>query len=211
MTIDLNVGVRRGYKCRPSFRTCVKSRRRHGERMRAMWAETVTLARASQPRNSREWQENMYRMWDIRTSLLYSVDGWERCMESLLLIKTKFYPPMEGKWTLQNEQEQQGYAGHQYSKHMQRLFDHFMALWLQRYATILLFSRFSAFPNRCRPPCTTMPWTIWPALMVLWGVCWMFYPGYAGGQFPLSLGNGPPWPVSQGKRHIFYIQNLEYC
>jgi hypothetical protein len=22
--------------------------------------------------------------------------------------------------------------------------------------------------------CTTMPWTIWTALMVLWGVCWMF-------------------------------------
>jgi len=20
-----------------------------------------------------------------------------------------------------------------------------------------------------------MPWTIWPALAVLWGVCWMFY------------------------------------
>jgi hypothetical protein len=20
-----------------------------------------------------------------------------------------------------------------------------------------------------------MPWTIWPALVVLWGVCWMFY------------------------------------
>lgn len=32
------------------------------------------------------------------------------------------------------------------------------------------------FPNRRRPPCTTMPWNIWPALVVLWGVCWMFYP-----------------------------------
>lgn len=36
-------------------------------------------------------------------------------------------------------------------------------------------SGFSEFPNTMRPPCTTMPWTIWPALMVLWGVCWMFY------------------------------------
>lgn len=27
-----------------------------------------------------------------------------------------------------------------------------------------------------RPPCTTMPWTIPPALAVLWGVCWMFWP-----------------------------------
>ncbi|KAK5051492.1 hypothetical protein LTR84_003144 [Exophiala bonariae] len=23
-----------------------------------------------------------------------------------------------------------------------------------------------------------MPWTIWPALVVLWGVCWMFYDGF---------------------------------
>jgi hypothetical protein len=35
-------------------------------------------------------------------------------------------------------------------------------------------SGFSKFPNSMRPPCTTMPWTIWPALVVLWGVCWMF-------------------------------------
>jgi hypothetical protein len=28
--------------------------------------------------------------------------------------------------------------------------------------------------KRLRAPCTTMPWTIWPALVVLWGVCWMF-------------------------------------
>lgn len=27
-----------------------------------------------------------------------------------------------------------------------------------------------------RPPCTTMPWIIPPALAVLWGVCWMFWP-----------------------------------
>lgn len=32
------------------------------------------------------------------------------------------------------------------------------------------------FPPRHRPPCRTMPWTILPALVVLWGVCWMFYP-----------------------------------
>lgn len=34
----------------------------------------------------------------------------------------------------------------------------------------------SEFPNNIRHPCTTMPWTIWPALVVLWGVCWMFTP-----------------------------------
>ncbi|KAF5577184.1 hypothetical protein FPANT_10576 [Fusarium pseudoanthophilum] len=33
------------------------------------------------------------------------------------------------------------------------------------------------FPNSIRHTCTTMPWTILPALLVLWGVCWMFIIG----------------------------------
>jgi hypothetical protein len=33
------------------------------------------------------------------------------------------------------------------------------------------------FPNNVRHICTTMPWTILPALIVLWGVCWMFIIG----------------------------------
>lgn len=41
--------------------------------------------------------------------------------------------------------------------------------------SIAVFSGFVTFPGRIRPPCTTMPWTIWPALAVLWGVCWMFF------------------------------------
>jgi hypothetical protein len=49
-------------------------------------------------------------------------------------------------------------------------------------------SGFSEFPNSMRPPCTTMPWTIWPALVVLWGVCWMFVtPPIAAGELQLQL------------------------
>ncbi|KAF5703321.1 hypothetical protein FMUND_13020 [Fusarium mundagurra] len=33
------------------------------------------------------------------------------------------------------------------------------------------------FPNNIRHTCTTMPWTILPALLILWGVCWMFIIG----------------------------------
>ncbi|KAF5657236.1 hypothetical protein FCIRC_13329 [Fusarium circinatum] len=36
---------------------------------------------------------------------------------------------------------------------------------------------FFEFPNNIRHTCTTMPWTILPALLVLWGVCWMFIIG----------------------------------
>ena len=40
---------------------------------------------------------------------------------------------------------------------------------------VLHFYRlFFEFPSGIRHTCTTMPWTIWPALVVLWGVCWMF-------------------------------------
>lgn len=50
-------------------------------------------------------------------------------------------------------------------------------LWQTLLGSLLLFCNFSEFPNKHRPPCTTMPWNIWPALVVLWGVCWMFYEG----------------------------------
>jgi hypothetical protein len=50
-----------------------------------------------------------------------------------------------------------------------------LALWEKVLYLLLLYLSFSEFPNRLRPLCTTMPWTIWPVLVVLWGVCWMFY------------------------------------
>ena len=35
---------------------------------------------------------------------------------------------------------------------------------------------FSEWPGGQRPLSTTWPWNIRPSLVVLWGVCWMFYP-----------------------------------
>lgn len=60
--------------------------------------------------------------------------------------------------------------------------------------TICLLALSSEFPNNFRHTCTTMPWTIWPALVVLWGVCWMFYPGQA-----ISAGHDWPHEVSFGR------------
>jgi len=34
---------------------------------------------------------------------------------------------------------------------------------------------FAEWPNGQRPLSTTWPWNVKPALLVLWGVCWMFY------------------------------------
>ena len=53
----------------------------------------------------------------------------------------------------------------------------FQTTYFQQLVYLLLFLVFfSDFPNGIRYLCTTMPWTIWPALAVLWGVCWMFDP-----------------------------------
>jgi hypothetical protein len=55
------------------------------------------------------------------------------------------------------------------------VFLEYLALLLQKILQyLLLFGNFVEFPNRHRPKCTTMPWNIWPSLVVLWGVCWMF-------------------------------------
>lgn len=52
----------------------------------------------------------------------------------------------------------------------------FFALLIQRLlALMVVFCSQSGFQPRRRPPCTTMPWDIKSALLVLWGVCWMFY------------------------------------
>jgi hypothetical protein len=58
--------------------------------------------------------------------------------------------------------------------------------FLKYLLTCLLFCNFSIFPGTIRPRCTTMPWTIWPALVVLWGVCWMFHPPRSDAQFEHS-------------------------
>ncbi|RYP91693.1 hypothetical protein DL770_002218 [Monosporascus sp. CRB-9-2] len=58
-----------------------------------------------------------------------------------------------------------------------------LRIWALSFMLVLLLQRLlqlawiPEFPNNFRHPCTTMPWTIWPALVVLWGVCWMFYNG----------------------------------
>lgn len=63
----------------------------------------------------------------------------------------------------------------------------FQALLLLNIFQLLLkgtgLEGFGVFPNRQRPRCTTMPWNIWPSLVVLWGVCWMFYDSWSAPAF----------------------------
>jgi hypothetical protein len=57
-----------------------------------------------------------------------------------------------------------------------RLLKHLALLLLKILRFLLSYIRSAGFMDRRRPKCTTMPWEIWPSLVVLWGVCWMFYP-----------------------------------
>lgn len=50
-----------------------------------------------------------------------------------------------------------------------------LRLWERLLYLFTFYACFSVFPNAFRHLCTTMPWTIWPSLVILWGVCWMFY------------------------------------
>ncbi|KAJ4286969.1 hypothetical protein N0V90_012849 [Kalmusia sp. IMI 367209] len=68
----------------------------------------------------------------------------------------------------------------------QRQFEIYMArfeLLIRRFAIrlqiflefLLILCKFSGILDRDKPICMTMPWNIRPVLVVLWGVCWMFY------------------------------------
>ena len=58
---------------------------------------------------------------------------------------------------------------------LDRLYKRFWGRKRQTLVYLLLFYYFFAeYPGGIRHLCTTMPWTIWPSLVVLWGVCWMF-------------------------------------
>jgi hypothetical protein len=69
---------------------------------------------------------------------------------------------------------------------MKEIFEAFMARFERYIRTLasrlqimlsffLILCKSSGFPtDPGQPSCSTMPWNIRPALVVLWGVCWMF-------------------------------------
>ena len=72
---------------------------------------------------------------------------------------------------------------------------------------------FAEWPDGRRPLSTTWPWNIRPSLVVLWGVCWMFYT-YRGMPAQQDVGQGyqdhqddheeypyprPPWQAQPGE------------
>lgn len=68
---------------------------------------------------------------------------------------------------------------------------------------------FAEFPNNLRPPCTTMPWIIVPALFVLWGVCWMFY-GEPTGSFNTEEGDNRQTALTESPQLLCGDAELSY-
>ena len=57
---------------------------------------------------------------------------------------------------------------------------------------------FAEWPGGRPPLNSTMPWNIRPSLVVLWGVCWMFYRSRGGSRQEPAGGWVPSQPVGQG-------------
>jgi hypothetical protein len=62
-----------------------------------------------------------------------------------------------------------------FMQHLERLYRYYAALLEKLLESLLACCDVTVLPNRHRPPCRTMPWDILPSLVILWGVCWMFY------------------------------------
>ncbi|CAN9137554.1 unnamed protein product [Alternaria alternata] len=76
----------------------------------------------------------------------------------------------------QREREMEQRQSDQYMERLER-FIREVTIRLQMFVVLLfLFCKFSGISDNDQPMCITMPWNIRPALIVLWGVCWMFYP-----------------------------------
>jgi hypothetical protein len=91
--------------------------------------------------------------------------------------------------TLDEEDRQKRLEQRQHEISMERLarFIRQVAIRLQvNLEFLLLLCKSSKFPDGDEPACTTMPWNILPALIVLWGVCWMFY-GSSGFSDPTAV------------------------
>ncbi len=58
---------------------------------------------------------------------------------------------------------------------------------------------FAEWPNGQRPLSTTWPWNVKPSLLVLWGVCWMFY-GSSGYNTRTTRNRRGTGPVSEDIR-----------
>jgi hypothetical protein len=72
------------------------------------------------------------------------------------------------------EQAEREQLEHERIARLWRSLEYLALLLLSILRFLLGCSKFGGFQNRERPRCTTMPWNIWPSLVVLWGVCWMF-------------------------------------
>jgi len=62
------------------------------------------------------------------------------------------------------------------NRYLEMLESHILGWFQQRQHMIRgMDGWFNEWPNGQRPLSTTWPWNVKPSLLVLWGVCWMFY------------------------------------
>jgi hypothetical protein len=107
--------------------------------------------------------------------LLQKVQALRDLCERLEQAEREEAPEQLGRETVeQAEQAEREQLEHERIARLWRSLEYLVLLLLSILRFLLGCSKFGGFQNRQRPKCTTMPWNIWPSLVVLWGVCWMF-------------------------------------
>jgi len=118
-------------------------------------------------------------LWDMDEIRHYLVQDWGDLVERILL---KRYLVLKISWKefwndLQEVRKEICTIEPKFFsiRYIQQYVFRCIILLIQGTVPKLASSGFSKFRKRNRPPSSTMPWTIWPSLVLLWGVCWMFY------------------------------------
>ena len=122
------------------------------------------------------WQQSEEARQRGKEAWQQSEEAWQRYHEAGQEYE-EAWQQSEEAWQRYEEARREE-ALQRYNERLERIcrvFDLLSTIWQKLLDSLLFFCNFSGFPHKYRPPCRTMPWNIWPSLVVLWGVCWMFY------------------------------------
>jgi hypothetical protein len=139
------------------------------DRWRLAYAEREALEQAARKTLEQAARETLEQAAREQRELLEQV-----AREQLELLEKAVREQLEQAARDQLEQAAREQLEHERITHLWRCLEYLALLLLSILRFLLSCSKFGGFQNRERPRCTTMPWNIWPSLVVLWGVCWMF-------------------------------------
>jgi hypothetical protein len=166
------------------------------EAVRLLVASCIWRSRGVEPSDVTHSQ-HLDEYWQAR-NLLERLSAYERLLKiDYRTVKSQLRQLRSVEDALDEEDRQKEIEQRHHEVSMERIARciRLVAIRLQvNLQFLLLLCKSSKFPDGDEPACMTMPWNILPALIVLWGVCWVFYgssgfSGLAAVQYPCGTGN----------------------